>query len=108
MNSRRAADVTIFNRETKQLVYTRTPASQPLADGGQDRFSVFMQLASLVRGSPDTYKPGVTRQFSVADNDSNEIWQFETVGDETVQARGGSGLKAAKVDKAGVVMGDAT
>ncbi|SAL69416.1 hypothetical protein AWB68_03947 [Caballeronia choica] len=87
---RRAADVTIFNRETKQLVYTRTPANQPLADGGQDRFSVFMQLASLVRGSPDTYKPGVTRQFSVADNDSNEIWQFETVGDETVQARGGS------------------
>ena len=32
----------------------------------------------------------MTRQFSVADNDSSEIWPFETVGDETVQARGGS------------------
>lgn len=87
---RRAADVTVFNRESKQLVYTRTPASQPLVDGAQDRFSVFMQLASLVRGAPDKYKPGVTRQFSVADNDSNEVWSFETVADETVQARGGA------------------
>jgi hypothetical protein len=86
---RRAADVAIFNREAKQIVYTKTPQSQPLADGAQDRFSVVMQLASLVRGAPDTYKPGVTRQFSVADNDSNEIWPIETVGDETVQARGG-------------------
>jgi hypothetical protein len=87
---RRAADVTVFDRETKQLVYTRTPANKPLADGAQDRFSVFMQLASLVRGAPDTYKPGVTRQFSVADNDSSEAWSFVTVADENVQARGGS------------------
>jgi hypothetical protein len=87
---RRAADITVFDRSTKQLVYTRTPNSQPLADGAQDRFSVVMQLASLVRGSPDAYKPGVVRQFSVADNDSNEIWPIETVGDENVQARDGN------------------
>jgi hypothetical protein len=87
---RRAADITVFDRTTKQLVYTRTPNSQPLADGAQDRFSVVMQLASLVRGSPDTYKPGVVRQFSVADNDSSEIWPIETVGDENVQARDGN------------------
>ncbi|MFM0135935.1 DUF3108 domain-containing protein [Caballeronia grimmiae] len=86
---RRAADIAIFNRDTKQIVYTRTPNSQPLADGAQDRFSVVMQLTSLVRGAPDVYKPGVTRQFSVADNDSSEIWPMETVGDETVQARDG-------------------
>ncbi|QSN61467.1 DUF3108 domain-containing protein [Caballeronia sp. M1242] len=86
---RRAADVAVFNRETKQIVYTRTPNSQPLADGAQDRFSVVMQLTSLVRGAPDVYKPGVTRQFSVADNDSSEIWPMETVGDETVQTRDG-------------------
>ncbi|KMZ12116.1 putative PROLIN-rich signal peptide protein [Candidatus Burkholderia humilis] len=86
---RRAADVAIFNRETKQIVHTKTPQSQPLADGAQDRFSVVMQLASLVRGNPDKYRPGVTRQFSVADNDSNEIWPIETIGDESVQARGG-------------------
>jgi hypothetical protein len=86
---RRAADIAIFNRENKQIVYTKTPQSQPLTDGAQDRFSVVMQLASLVRGAPDKYKPGVTRQFSVSDNDSNEIWPIETVGDESVQTRGG-------------------
>ena len=87
---RRAADITVFDRTTKQLVYTRTPNNQPLADGAQDRFSVVMQLSSLVRGSPDTYKPGVVRQFSVADNDSNEIWPIETVGDENVQTADGN------------------
>jgi len=87
---RRAADITVFDRTTKQLVYTRTPNNQPLADGAEDRFSVVMQLSSLVRGSPDTYKPGVVRQFSVADNDSNEIWPIETVGDENVQTADGN------------------
>ncbi len=86
---RHAADIAIFNRETKQIVYTKMPQSQPPADGAQDRFSVVMQLASLMRGDPDKYKPGVTRQFSVADNDSSEIWLIETVGDENVQTRNG-------------------
>jgi len=87
---RRAADVTVFDRENKQIVYTRTPNNQPLVDGAQDRFSVVMQLASLVRGAPDAYKPGVVRQFSVADNDSNETWSLETIGDENVQAPDGN------------------
>lgn len=87
---RRAPDITVFDRSTKQLVYTRTPNNRPLADGAEDRFSVIMQLSSLVRGAPETYKPGVVIQFSVADNDSNEIWPIETVGDEEVQAPDGN------------------
>ncbi|WP_027815765.1 DUF3108 domain-containing protein [Paraburkholderia bannensis] len=81
---RRPADFTIFNREQKQIVFTRTPNSLALPDGAQDRFSMVMQLASLVRGDPDTYKPGVTREFYVADNDSGETWPITTIGDETV------------------------
>ena len=48
-----------------------------------------MQLASLVRGNPDAYKPGVTRQFFVVDNDSGEIWPVETIGDETIRTQDG-------------------
>ncbi|WP_322068218.1 DUF3108 domain-containing protein [Paraburkholderia bannensis] len=81
---RRPADFTIFNRDQKQIVFTRTPNSLALPDGAQDRFSMVMQLASLVRGDPDTYKPGVTREFYVADNDSGENWPITTIGDETV------------------------
>lgn len=85
----RPEDVSIFNRTTKQIVFTRTPASLPLSDGAQDRFSMVMQLASLVRGNPDAYKPGVTRQFFVVDNDSGEIWPVETIGDETIRTQDG-------------------
>ncbi|WP_321785607.1 DUF3108 domain-containing protein [Paraburkholderia sp. J94] len=80
----RPANFTIFNRDQKQIVFTRTPNSLALPDGAQDRFSMVMQLASLVRGDPDTYKPGVTREFYVADNDSGETWPITTIGDETV------------------------
>lgn len=85
----RAEDISIFNRETRQIAFTKTPATLPLTDGAQDRFSMVMQLASLVRGDPDAYKPGVTRQFFVVDNDSGEIWPIETIGDESIRTTQG-------------------
>ncbi|CAB3796671.1 hypothetical protein LMG28614_04411 [Paraburkholderia ultramafica] len=85
----RAEDIAIFNRTDKKIGFTRTPASLPLPDGAQDRFSMVMQLASLVRGDPSTYKPGVTRQFFVVDNDSGENWPVETIGDETIRTAEG-------------------
>lgn len=86
---RRPEDVAIFNRTGKQIAFTRTPATLPLPDGAQDRFSMVMQLASLVRGDPAAYKPGVTRQFFVVDNDSGENWPVETIGDETIRTAQG-------------------
>ncbi len=86
---RRPEDVAIFNRTDKKIAFTRTPATLPLPDGAQDRFSMVMQLASLVRGDPAAYKPGVTRQFFVVDNDSGENWPVETIGDETIRTAQG-------------------
>ncbi|HEY1609090.1 MAG TPA: DUF3108 domain-containing protein, partial [Paraburkholderia sp.] len=80
----RPEDVTTFNHDGKQIAFTRTPTTLPLPDGAQDRFSMVMQLASLVRGDPDAYKPGVTREFFVVDNDSGENWPITTIGDESV------------------------
>ena len=82
---RRAEDIAIFNRTEKKIAFTRTPDTLPLPDGAQDRFSMVMQLASLVRGDPSAYKPGVTRQFFVVDNNSGENWPVETIGDETIR-----------------------
>ncbi|WP_233861971.1 DUF3108 domain-containing protein [Paraburkholderia adhaesiva] len=81
----RPEEVTHFNRSDKQIVFTRTPVSRALPDAAQDRFSMVMQLASLVRGDPAAYQPGVTREFYVADNDSAETWPVTTIGDETVR-----------------------
>ncbi len=86
---RRGTDVTTFDRQARRIAFTRTPATLALPDGAQDRFSVVMQLASLVRGDPAAYTPGVTRNFYVADNDSGEVWSMETIGDETVRTQAG-------------------
>ncbi|CAE6779286.1 DUF3108 domain-containing protein [Paraburkholderia aspalathi] len=86
---RRPEDVAIFNRTDKNIAFTRTPTTLPLPDGAQDRFSMVMQLASLVRGDPAAYKPGVTRQFFVVDNNSGENWPVETIGDETIRTAQG-------------------
>ena len=86
---RRAEDISIFNRVDKKIAFTRTPTTLPLPDGAQDRFSMVMQLASLVRGDPAAYQPGVTRQFFVADSDSGENWPVETIGDETIRTAQG-------------------
>ncbi|WP_029969603.1 DUF3108 domain-containing protein [Paraburkholderia graminis] len=85
----RAEDISIFNRADRKIAFTRTPATLPLPDGAQDRFSMVMQLASLVRGDPTAYKPGVTRQFFVVDSDSGENWPVETIGDETIRTAQG-------------------
>ncbi|TCW81430.1 DUF3108 domain-containing protein [Burkholderia sp. SRS-46] len=86
---KRPEDIAIFNRDIRQVVFTRTPNNVPLPDGTQDRFSMLMQLAGLVRGNPEAYKPGVTQQFFVVDNNSGETWPITVIGDEAVQTATG-------------------
>ncbi|MGN6318884.1 DUF3108 domain-containing protein [Trinickia sp.] len=82
---RRPEEVTTFDRAAKRIGFTRTSTTLALPEGAQDRFSMVMQLASLVRGDPETYKAGVTRAFYVADDDSGELWPIETIGDESIR-----------------------
>ncbi|MBP0716364.1 DUF3108 domain-containing protein [Burkholderia sola] len=86
---KRPEDIAIFNREIRQVVFTRTPNNAPLPDGVQDRFSMLMQLSGLLRGNPAAYKPGVTQQFFVIDNNSGETWPITVIGDEQVQTQAG-------------------
>lgn len=86
---RRPEDVTTFDRADKHIAFTRTSTTLALPDGAQDRFSMVMQLASLVRGDPDAYKSGVTRSFYVADDDSGELWPIETIGNESIRTAEG-------------------
>ncbi|MFA8389468.1 DUF3108 domain-containing protein [Burkholderia ubonensis] len=86
---KRPENISIFNREIRQVVFTRTPDNAPLPDGTQDRFSMLMQLSGLVRGNPDAYRRGVTQQFFVIDNNSGETWPITVIGDEPVQTAAG-------------------
>ena len=42
-----------------------------------------------MRGDPSAYKPGVTQQFFVIDNNSGETWPITVIGDEQVQTQAG-------------------
>ncbi|HDR9051299.1 TPA: DUF3108 domain-containing protein [Burkholderia vietnamiensis] len=86
---KRPEDIAIFNREIHQVVFTRTPNNAPLPDGVQDRFSMLMQLSGLVRGNPSAYRPGVTQQFFVIDNNNGETWPIMVIGDEDVHTQAG-------------------
>ncbi|RQR55436.1 DUF3108 domain-containing protein [Burkholderia sp. Bp9140] len=86
---KRPEDIAIFNREIRQVVFTRTPNNAPLPDGVQDRFSMLMQLSGLVSGNPSAYERGVTQQFFVIDNNSGETWPITVIGDEDVQTQAG-------------------
>ncbi len=86
---RRPEDVTTFDRTAGRIAFTRTSTTLALPNGAQDRFSMVMQLASLVRADPDAYKRGVTRAFYVADDDSGELWPIETIGDESIRTAEG-------------------
>jgi len=91
----RPMERTTFDRKSRQIAFSRTQASLPaLPDGAQDRFSVVMQLASLVRGHPDAYRAGVAHEFYVADSDSGETWRVMTLGDEIVQTGQGFSVNA--------------
>lgn len=83
------ADETRFERHAKQIAFSRTPTVLPLPNGAQDRFSMVFQLASLVRGDPARYTPGVTRVFFVVDNDSGENWPVETLASESIRVGNG-------------------
>ena len=90
-HGRRGTDISRFYRDAPDphVAFTRTPKIVPLPDGGQDRFSMIFQLASLVAGDPSRYRPGVTRAFFVVDNDSAENWPIQMIGPETVSRMGG-------------------
>ncbi|MGI4982459.1 MAG: DUF3108 domain-containing protein, partial [Janthinobacterium lividum] len=89
---RRGSDVSRFDRTppAPHVAFTRTSNTVALPDGAQDRFSMIFQLASLVRGEPRRYQPGVTREFFVVDNDSGETWPIQTTGPDAVALADGT------------------
>lgn len=87
---RRSTEVSTFVRgpATPHAEFTRTAKTVPLPPGAQDRFSVIMQLAGLLRADPERYRAGVAQDFFVVDDDSGETWTMVMVGTETLVSAG--------------------
>ncbi|CAG9181953.1 DUF3108 domain-containing protein [Cupriavidus respiraculi] len=79
-----------FDRAARTLVFEAAGRQEPLPEGVQDRFSVFLQLVGLVRGNPQRYAtPGVTETFQVADTRDLEPMRVQYVGEEEVDTGNG-------------------
>jgi hypothetical protein len=102
VRGRRQPDVTTFHyaastdmasgaQGAPTITFTRTSAVLPLPEDVQDRFSVFLQLTGLARGSPQRIaSPGLTLEIPIADTDSVELARVQHVGEDTIDTPNGT------------------
>lgn len=100
IRGRRDPATATFSREgaptaTPTVTFSRSGRSAPLQAGTQDRFSVFVQMAGLLRGAAERYAtPGDTLPFTVADTRDAEPMRIQFVGEESVEIAGGRRIQA--------------
>ena len=84
-SSERAAH---FEREAKRIRFSNNAPEAEWLPGAQDRLSLFMQLAGLMRAQPR--QTGDVLSFQVAGVGDAEVWQFEVGALETLRLPAGN------------------
>jgi hypothetical protein len=84
-SSERAAH---FDRETGRIRFSNNAPAAALAPGAQDRLSLFMQLAGLLRAR--AHSEGETIEFQVAGVGDAQTWRFEVAPMETLDLPAGA------------------
>lgn len=95
---RKKPETATFDRNAKQIVFSRNGETQPLAGGEQDRSSVVWQLAAMARAAPAQVKNGAAWTLVVAGPRDAEPWTFRVIGRETIRTPGGS-YNAVRIDR---------
>ena len=78
--------------------YSGGTADAAIADGIQDRLSVFLQLSALVAGAPDQYPPGTLIELTSSSARAAARWQFRVGATEALNLPMGS-VMALRLDK---------
>ncbi len=81
---------THFHRQRQQISFSASTAVVPVRGGEQDRGSWIWQLASLGRGDPDKFEPGLAFEMTVAGTKAVDTWRIYVNGRENVALPGGS------------------
>ncbi len=81
---------THFHRQRQQISFSASTASAPVRGGEQDRGSWIWQLASLGRGDPDKFEPGLVFEMVVAGTKAVDTWRIYVNGRENVALPDGS------------------
>jgi hypothetical protein len=78
--------------------YSDGTTDAAIADGIQDRLSVFLQLSALIAGAPDQYPPGTLIELTSSSARAAARWQFRVGSSETLELPIGS-VTALRLDK---------
>lgn len=92
-SSERAAH---FDREGGRIRFSNNAPSAPLLPGAQDRLSLFLQLAGLLRAR--TFQEGESITFQVAGIGDAEPWRFDVGPLETLALPAGT-LQARRLSR---------
>jgi hypothetical protein len=76
---------THFQQQPKRISFSASTAIIPANGGEQDRGSWIWQLASLGRGNPDKFEPGLKLEMFVASAKNVDAWQIRVNGKEQLK-----------------------
>lgn len=66
-----------FDPDGQRIRFSNNAPDAPLLPGAQDRLSVFLQLAALLRARPQSYPEGRHIEIQVVGTGSAEVWRFQ-------------------------------
>ena len=87
-----------FDVASGKAHYSDGTADVAIADGVQDRLSVFLQLSALMAANPDKYPPGTLIELTTSSARSAARWQFRVGPSEALDLPFGS-VMALRLDK---------
>jgi hypothetical protein len=79
-----------FQADKGKITFSANTPDAPWKRGGQDRLSVFFQLASLLAGQPDGFPPGTKIPMYTAGQRDADTWTFSVAGNEELNLPHGS------------------
>ncbi|MDO8905711.1 DUF3108 domain-containing protein [Hydrogenophaga sp.] len=88
-----------FDGPNQRIRFSNNAPDATWLAGGQDRLSVFMQLAALLQAQPEAYPPGTFVNLQVAGPGDAEIWRFEMGAEQTLTLPAGE-LKVRHIKRA--------
>lgn len=80
---------THFQQHERLISFSASTATVAATGGEQDRGSWVWQVASLGRGDPDKFAPGLLLEMAVAGTKSVDVWRIYVNGRESVALRDG-------------------
>lgn len=79
-----------FDYENQLISFSKKEAKTAMLPGAQDRFSVVIQLASIIAADPDRFKAGQNIVIQVANSELAEAWVFNVLASEPLTWSGKS------------------